>query len=1235
MFRGAVSTERPTPRVATALWLALVAFALTVAMAVAAAPAGAAQTIDLEVQQATGTAPFDPSAGPGNDVSADNGIVRSNDTVTYNVEINVNDSQAGSSTAGNVTVTQTLPAGLEWAGLPATCRTTGVTPSSSISPDGRTIVCNIGDQPTGRALTVPLRAKVTEMTNGTVLTAPADAVSVTADGVAPVTDTPDPVTVSSIPRINMVKQDPSVTRTTRGGVAGYDLEYVTRIQIPSFGGRGLIGYAPPDPAMTLVDDYGAVSPNAQFVSCGPDQGAAWTCTPGAGQTVGISLNLSDPTAIDAATLGQTTIVIFVPATDVTAAPSGQLDTTNVIRDLDAKGVDGTPAVGEDPADNSANLTLLAGSGAGSFYKYYRDFDSPTGFVPGGSNTAWSGNGTVSPGQIYQASYEMGNSSAAGTFTAGIACDVFDTTTQRVSTAGAVAASNGGKPAAVSWNPENLVEGTDFVIEYSTVATSTDPDDATRWAALRSTECGGPSGDWSTTAPSDPGTITKVRTRLLHPIEGAFNLEVGVNFAALPGATGTVIANFESWQVDGGAWQHSGYQPATHQNPGTGDRLLLAAGQLALAKDIITPAAGATDQPRVAAGDSVQFRLRPTVQVPTQSIDPSVAQAHGVRVVDVLPAGTSFDTSGAHAPSLPPSSVVYDPATGQTTVTWEIGDLRSDEPPPVISYWADVATTTNGAKVNRAIVTSPDDPGSISALSIPNESGNPRFAARTINVDSLGGIQIDKAVRQQVIEPSDEITYDVTYANLGSSPQGGMDAIDVLPFDGDGNASGNVPGRNPGSSFHGSFAVQNVTVNAGETVRYTDADPAAIYATYDPSSAGAAGYGTLPPGKAWCTAAQIGASAAGCPAAIGDATAIRVTRPTDLGAGDSAVFSYTLKTTGNRSGDVYANTAALRGSGLQLGTLSPTRAARVVANRIGDFVWQDTNGDGIQGAGEPGVPGVDVVLDGTDKHGQAVHVTTTTGSDGKYLFTSSSQAGQDAKVLDLDSGTYHVTFVPSSLPAGASFTLQHSAGSTPANDSDANPATGRSDDLVLPDPTGSGLDGEDLTLDAGIILGTVPPVVPPVTPPTPETPPNLLVPPVPTPPSTVAPGKPKLSLRKTASRGSVRPGATVRYRLTVRNRGNATAQSVRVCDDLPRGLTLVSRGGGQLRGGQLCWTIKSLAAGRSVTRSFSARIDANARPGAIVNRASVNAVGTKAVVAKRKVRVLPARQQTLNESLVTG
>ena len=32
--------------------------------------------------------------------------------------------------------------------------------------------------------------------------------------------------------------------------------------------------------------------------------------------------------------------------------------------------------------------------------------------------------------------------------------------------------------------------------------------------------------------------------------------------------------------------------------------------------------------------------------------------------------------------------------------------------------------------------------------------------------------------------------------------------------------------------------------------------------------------------------------------------------------------------------------------------------------IGDFVWEDTNGDGIQDVGEPGIEGVEVTLTNT-------------------------------------------------------------------------------------------------------------------------------------------------------------------------------------------------------------------------------------------------------------------------------
>ncbi|MFI3702243.1 accessory Sec-dependent serine-rich glycoprotein adhesin, partial [Streptococcus uberis] len=66
--------------------------------------------------------------------------------------------------------------------------------------------------------------------------------------------------------------------------------------------------------------------------------------------------------------------------------------------------------------------------------------------------------------------------------------------------------------------------------------------------------------------------------------------------------------------------------------------------------------------------------------------------------------------------------------------------------------------------------------------------------------------------------------------------------------------------------------------------------------------------------------------------------------------------------------------------------------------IGDTVWEDTNKDGIQDAGEPGIPGVTVTLTNPD----GTTVTTTTDANGHYEFT------------DLPNGDYTVTF---ETPAG--------------------------------------------------------------------------------------------------------------------------------------------------------------------------------------------------------------------------
>ncbi len=110
--------------------------------------------------------------------------------------------------------------------------------------------------------------------------------------------------------------------------------------------------------------------------------------------------------------------------------------------------------------------------------------------------------------------------------------------------------------------------------------------------------------------------------------------------------------------------------------------------------------------------------------------------------------------------------------------------------------------------------------------------------------------------------------------------------------------------------------------------------------------------------------------------------------------------------------------------------------------IGDLVWLDANGNGIQDGGESGISGVTVRLYNS---ANTLIATTTTGGDGSYAFTH------------LYPGDYYVEFL---APAGYVFTAQNQ-GSDDAKDSDANPSTGKTAITTLSE-------GEtDNTWDAGL------------------------------------------------------------------------------------------------------------------------------------------------------------------------
>jgi serine-aspartate repeat-containing protein C/D/E len=116
--------------------------------------------------------------------------------------------------------------------------------------------------------------------------------------------------------------------------------------------------------------------------------------------------------------------------------------------------------------------------------------------------------------------------------------------------------------------------------------------------------------------------------------------------------------------------------------------------------------------------------------------------------------------------------------------------------------------------------------------------------------------------------------------------------------------------------------------------------------------------------------------------------------------------------------------------------------------LGDRVWLDANGNGIQDDGEAGLNGVTVELyDGTDSLLSTTTTSTVNGKDGSYSFTQ------------LQPGTYKIKV---KLPSPAYEFTSQKQGADANIDSDVDKNTGTTSLLTL------GQAEENLTLDAGLI-----------------------------------------------------------------------------------------------------------------------------------------------------------------------
>ncbi|PKL61843.1 MAG: hypothetical protein CVV31_09425 [Methanomicrobiales archaeon HGW-Methanomicrobiales-2] len=97
--------------------------------------------------------------------------------------------------------------------------------------------------------------------------------------------------------------------------------------------------------------------------------------------------------------------------------------------------------------------------------------------------------------------------------------------------------------------------------------------------------------------------------------------------------------------------------------------------------------------------------------------------------------------------------------------------------------------------------------------------------------------------------------------------------------------------------------------------------------------------------------------------------------------------------------------------------------------ISGFVWNDTDGNSLQGAGEEGIADAGA---GLYRVNETLVNSTTTDANGTYKFNA------------LSAGDYYLIFT---LPDGFNFTSMDQ-GSDDALDSDADPATGRTENITL-------------------------------------------------------------------------------------------------------------------------------------------------------------------------------------------
>ncbi|MGJ4846106.1 SdrD B-like domain-containing protein [Leifsonia sp. Le1] len=522
------------------------------------------------------------------------------------------------------------------------------------------------------------------------------------------------------------------------------------------------------------------------------------------------------------------------------------------------------------------------------------------------------------------------------------------------------------------------------------------------------------------------------------------------------------------------------------------------------------------------------------------------------LVDVLPIGlepvlSSISWSNLDAigqPTLTQGTIEIDGKAHKTlTWTWPFGtELGTDDPRPTVVFDTDVTLdATEGSHASpdsqRAVLFDMNhtlsSAGTGEATDVDDLNGNgnttERVSESTVGwtVIASSGAAIEKSVKGALDADwtrdgltnatfdgnGTQVDYRLAVTDPNNTALKDLVIYDLLPHVGDTAISGVLEGVERGSAWDVTFD-SILSKPAGVTIEYSTSYNPCRPELFDRPSGQALPAGcdadwspTLPADPASVTALRI-VFAELAPTLEPEYIEYRTTAPALSGADDLAVTDPAAVANNNVAWQTSRVTNAGSAAAM-LASEAPVVGARRVAGQLGDRVWLDADRNGVQDAGEVGVPGITLEL--RDENGQPV-----TGADGEPVRTTTDKNGEYVFTVPL--GRWSVAIV--GLPAEYELTAHH-AGTDTGVDSDFTGVGVATAPVTIADPVRNG-EGANIvtTLDAGLVRAGV-------------------------------------TITKDDGLTVVHPGESITYTITVTNTAaQAVAKAVAVADALPAELDFV-------------------------------------------------------------------------------